>query len=265
MVKFNDAYSRFMSMAWESDSVEQEEYLRTVVGNIRKIPVEYLKKQGILFIPNNEYIKYFIGNIAQSRDLNLYSEDGNCLWTHCVVLPIRNLIGEIVGITGWDAGNKYLEILDGSIALPMYKVSNKNVFDKEKYFLCDTDVLRESLGTHRSVCVTDGVFDTVALNARGIPSIALLGSSYSQEVLAFLKFFDVVYIAADNDSAGVRLYKQLKASVPNTYRISQDRCKDIEEFLRDDGIDGPMTTRIKNSLGAKQDITLTPRRLQTVN
>ena len=250
---FHEFYTQFVNAVYDDDLDSQRYYL-SMVEEQRHIPVDYLLHLGAVFIPNNDYIVYYMGAAAKSRDFDLYYED-SCSWIHFVLIPIRNLVGEIVGLTGWDAGNKFKEISTGERGLSMYKVSGKKLFKREKFFLSDVDLLRSAY-SKRVIFITDGVFDCVSLSYRGIPTIALLGSTVSQEVLYFLRWYKYIYVVSDNDSAGVSLFRRLKQAVPNTYRIMQSETKDIEEFLRCDS-NGQITKRLKGLLENPEPLDIT--------
>lgn len=245
MKSVNDLYLELYTSAMEQDEVEQREYL-SMVSEHRKISVDYLISIGALFIPNENYIAYHLGQDLVSTN-NCFYFNGKCLWTLFVIVPIRDLTGDVIAINGWDAYNKYKEVENGEQGLPMYKLSSKYIFPKEKYFFSDVECLKRNFDK-RVVFITDGMFDTLSLCYRDIPAIALLGSSFTVENLFFLKWFKVVYVCADNDAAGNRLYNQLKLALPKVYRVYQDSTKDIEELLRADGIDGPITKKIKESV-----------------
>ena len=204
---FHDMYMRLIDSVYSEDLEVQEKYL-SVVETQRNIPVEYLLRRGCLFVPNNEYLHYHLGHEADIFGYELYNEC-KCLWTHFVLLPIHNLLGDVVGLTGWDAYHKYIEITE-----------------------------------ERSIFITDGVFDSVALNSRGIPALALLGSTFSKENLYFLRWYKNVYVCADNDRAGLQLYSKLSKSLPHVYKVVQSKAKDIEELLREDPVDGPLTRQL---------------------
>lgn len=224
------------------DDIASQEYYLSMVAEQRKIPVDYLLQLGALFIPNNDYITHYLGERALQSSAGLYC-NGSCPWTLFVLLPVRNLAGEVKGLVGWDAYNKYKEVSEGAQGLVSYRVSAKSVFERERYFLSDIDCLKRNY-SKRVVFVTDGVFDTVALNYRDVPSIALLGSSFSREIIFFLNWYSHVYVCTDNDAAGVNLHRKLSKSLPNVHRVMQNKVKDIEEFLRDDGVDGPKTKQL---------------------
>ena len=245
MDTLDSLYTELFSRVTEDDLSSQMYYL-SMVSEQRHISVDYLLSLGALFIPNNEYIEHYLGKKAHTSSAGLYYDD-SCPWTLFVLLPVRNLAGEVMGLVGWDAYNKYKEVAEGEQGLVSYRVSAKSVFPRERYFLSDIECLKRNF-KHRVVFVTDGVFDTVSLNYRGIPSIALLGSSFSREIIYYLSWYKHIYVCADNDKAGLSLAKKLSRSVKNVHRVMQNQTKDIEELLRRDGTDGPITKQLENLL-----------------
>ena len=171
-----------------------------------------------------------------------------------------DLSGEVQGLVGWDAYNKFREEAMGEQGLSAYKCSPSTVFQRDKFFLSDIECLRDKF-EHRTIFVTDGVFDAISLNYRGIPAIALLGSSFSPEIIYFLSWYKNIYVCADNDAAGSRLYNRLKKALPGVHRVIQSSYKDIEELLRNDGYTGKATRMLQSAvtgLYSGQDIYLTP-------
>ena len=199
--------------------------------------------RGCLFVPNNDYLRRYGGNLNFE---GVYI-DTWCIWTLFYLIPILDFAHDVVGIVGWDAQNKFLVATGEAVGLPMYKISSKNIFDKEKYFLTDVALLRRCF-SQSVVFVTDGVFDSMALNYRGLPSISLLGSIVSKELIYFLSWYKYIYIMADNDTAGLELYRKLKRIFPSAYRVIQSKTKDIEELLRTESYDGEYTKQLRNLL-----------------
>lgn len=237
----NELYGRLVEQAYTDDLQSQQHYL-SLVADMRKIPVDYLLSRGALFIPNNEYIHHYLGAEADAWGPGLYEADF-CPWTLFVVLPIQDLVEDTVGLVGWDVQNKYKAMEEGLEGLPMYKVSSKLTFRRENYFLSDIGVLRQQF-EHRAIFIVDGVFDSVTLNWRGLPAISLLGSNVSPNILYFLRWYKEVYVIRDNDDAGTKLYNRLRRALPSVHQVLQNKCKDIEEALRPDGFDGPLTQQL---------------------
>lgn len=227
----NDIYTELFFKVTEDD-IDAQEYYLSMIADQRRIPVSYLLQLGVLFIPNNDYITHYLGNQVLQSNAGLYY-NGVCPWVMFATIPIRNLAGEIVGIVGWDAYNKYRELTEDAVGLVTYKVSAKAIFQRDKYFLSDIECLKAQFDK-RVVFVTDGVFDALSLCYRGIPAIALLGSSFSKEVIYYLSWYKHVYVCTDNDAAGVKLYERLSRAGHNIFRLMQNKTKDIEELLRSD-------------------------------
>lgn len=238
----NTLYSELFQRVMEDDEASQRYYL-SMIESQRHISVDYLLQIGALFIPNNDYIRHYLGDRVKDSIAGLYYGD-TCPWTLFVVIPIRDLSGDIKGLVGWDAYNKFKEVSEGAQGLVSYRVSAKSVFPRERYFLSDIECLKRNF-SYRVVLVTDGVFDCVSLNYRDLPAIALLGSSFSPEILYFLGWYSHVYVCADNDKAGLSLFNKLSRALPNVHRIIQHSTKDVEEYLRPDGVDGPTTKRLQ--------------------
>ena len=235
---YKELYTRVVE-----DDMSSQEYYLSMVAEQRKIPISYLLQLGALFIPNNDYITHYLGDKALTSSAGLYY-NGSCPWCLFMVLPIRNLAGEVKGLVGWDAYNKYRELSEGVQGLVSYRVSAKSVFERERYFLSDIDCLKVNF-SKRVIFITDGVFDALALSYRELPSIALLGSSFSREVIYFLSWYHNIYVCTDNDSAGLNLYRKLARALQNVCRVTQNQTKDVEEFLRNDGFGGPRTMQLR--------------------
>lgn len=245
MATLHELYTELFDKVMEDDEGSQRYYL-SVVETHRHISVDYLLELGALFIPNNDYITHYLGQKVHTSSAGLYYQ-GECPWMLFVVIPIRDLSGSIVGLVGWDAYNKFREVSEGEQGLVSYRVSAKSVFPREKYFLTDVECLKRQF-QHRVVFVTDGVFDCVSLNYRSIPAIALLGSSFSPEILYFLRWYKAVYVCADNDKAGISLVGKLSRALGNVHALTQNKTKDIEELLRADGMGGPITKQLQELL-----------------
>lgn len=228
MKSFNIVYGKLIEKLYKDDIDSQIYYLKTVAA-VRKIPLEYLLKLKVIFVPNNEYLHYYGGNDILNPNYDIYI-DNHCKWTHFILIPIRDLSRNIVGLVGWDLNHKAREE-DGEKGLEMYKTSNKLVMNKSHYFLTDIDVI-ESNYEKEVIFVVDGVFDAISLNNLGIPTIALLGSNTSKTLYYFLRWYSYVYVIHDNDKAGLTLLEKLKKAVPNVYGVHQNKTKDIDDLLK---------------------------------
>lgn len=237
----NELYGRLVELVYTDDIEAQRTYL-SYIADMRKVPVEYLMERGALFFPNNEYIHHYLHSDADAWGPGLYESDF-CPWTLFAVLPIMDLVGDVVGLVGYDVQNKWKTDNEGAVGLPIYKVSSKLTFQRDKYFLTDIEVLKKEF-SKRTILIVDGVFDSVSLNYRGLPAISLLGSLVSPEVLYFLRWYKGIYVIADNDTAGAQLFNRLSYALPGVRRVFQNKGKDIEQVLRGDGFNGPITKQL---------------------
>lgn len=247
----NDFYSQLLQRVFATDFEEQLTYL-SVVADTRHIPVEWLVEQGIFFIPNNDYVTYHMGVGAKDPDYGFYL-NGDCIWNQFVVIPVRDLANKVVGLTGWDAKNKYLVEYKGEVGLPMYKVSGKYLFNREDRFLTIPTLLRDkfSCGT---IFLVDGVFDCLSLCQKGVPTIAMLGSTLSGTVAYFLRWYRKVYVVKDNDDAGNKLLQRVRAMVPSVRAVIQSKTKDIEEYLRDDTLSNHAISVFEKVMASEVDL-----------
>lgn len=225
---FHEVYNNLLHRIYLDDLDSQEYYLQ-FIATCRGVPLSYLKKLNAIFVPNNEYLSYYGGSSILKQDYDIYT-NGICKWIHFLLIPIRDLSKNIVGIVGWDVNHK-VRAENGEKGLEMYRTSSKLVMNKNHYFLTDPDILEHCFNT-RVIFVVDGVFDAISLNNVGIPTIALLGSNTSSTLYYFLRWYNYVYVILDNDSAGIALLKKLKLSVPNVFGVYQNKTKDIDDLLR---------------------------------
>ena len=111
-----------------------------------------------------------------------------------------------------------------------YKESSIVLMDKSKFFICPLG-LKKSIDDEYIILV-DGVFDSISLAQEGYNSISILGSTISEYNRFILSLVKNVYVAYDNDGAGRRLYESLKRIHSNVYSITQSKCKDIDDFIK---------------------------------
>lgn len=227
-MSFSNFCSELVNKIYKDDTQSQDYYLK-FISAARQVPIEYLKSIGAFFVPNNDYLFYYGGNASLKYEYDIY-RDGSCVWTHFLVIPVKTLSGKIVGFVGWDAYNS-LKQQEGIPDLTTYRTTSKTVFNKNNYFLTDPLVLKNTFNT-KSIFVVDGVFDSITLNSREIPTISLLGSYPSSLHYYFLQWYEHIYVLTDNDNAGSFLYKNIHRAIPRTVKLIQSETKDIDDFFK---------------------------------
>lgn len=216
---------------YEEDFESQKNFITIIAEQTRKVSPEVLLNADGVFIPNNEYMLANFGMALVDNTFDCYSQFDNCYWNNNVIFPIRDILDRIVGLVGYNAFNKMESQVNKDVTINAYRTSNSRVFDKGKHLFGVKGVLRKAI-EDGYIVLTDGVFDTLALNHAGINSAALLGSALTEEHIAYLRFVKTVYLAMDNDQAGLRLSKTLGRKHNNFNAIRFNKYKDIDDVLK---------------------------------
>lgn len=214
--------------AWSEDAESQERFC-SVIAEVRSIPVSVLKSIECFFVPNEEYLVWACGEDILDAKYGVYLDD-NCLWSNCLLLPILNLNDQVMGLAGFNPF-VYMDVHENLSSENYYQYSMSSVFAKGRYMFGPAGVYKKSM-RDGYLCITDGVFDTVSLNAAGFNAMALMGSTLTQEILMQLRFIKKIILVADNDDAGYKLWDNLRKSIPGAVLFKQGYTKDADEALK---------------------------------
>lgn len=215
---------------YNEDFDSQKHYISTICENLRGRKLDILFDNQAFFVPNHEYMITYFGESITSSQYDCYHWDGNCKWTGHLVYPIRNIKGKVVGFTGYNPFTKFSKDVTEVSQLSRYKESSNILMNKSRFFICPLGVRKAIEDEY--IIVVDGFFDCMSLAQEGFNAIAILGSTVSTEMRFLLSLIGTVYVAYDNDVAGVKLFNRLKLSLPKVLPIRQTKCKDIDEFIK---------------------------------
>lgn len=236
---------------------EQEHFINTICENVRGRKLDILFDLKAFYVPNDDFMLNHFGPSITSNNFDCYDYLGACKWKYHLVLPIRDVMGNVVGFSGY---NPYVglaknekkneetssepSISDSNVfnepskeekinitTMSRYKESSAVVMDKSKYFICPLG-LRKAIDDGYIILV-DGFFDSISLAQEGYNSMSILGSRMSEYVRFCLSLVKVVYVAYDNDGAGKKLYNSTKQVHNNVHSIVQSKCKDIDSFIKE--------------------------------
>ena len=237
---------------------EQEHFIKTICREVRKRELDILFDMKAFYVPNDEFMTKYFGPGIVSANFDCYDYLGSCKWKYHLVIPIRDVFDNVVGFSGYNPyvglARKEKENKKGSLSdskvfdnqsdpnpsssdtidittMSRYKESSSVVMDKSKFFICPLGFKKALEDGY--LIVVDGFFDSISLAQEGFNSFSILGSTVSEYVRFCLSLVKVVYVAYDNDSAGVKLYNKLKSIHPNVYSIVQSKCKDIDSFIKE--------------------------------
>lgn len=170
------------------------------------------------------------------RDLGLVSKKDNFLLSNRFIIPVDDISGNIVALIGYYPDvKKYI-----TTPSPFFSKSCMFFNFRQAYELS----YKEFGGL---VFLVEGIFDCLSLRSLGLPCIATMGSSVSQNKCEILKFFKKIIAIPDNDTTGRRALnrydKKYGWKVPyNTTMIKFDggsiniggdllKVKDIDNFV----------------------------------
>ncbi len=216
---------------YEEDYDSQLFYVKEICDGIRKIDSQIIFDVNGFFVPNDEYVKRYFPHGIEDAEYGMYSATGMCYWNNVLVLPVTNVVGDIVGLAGYNPFHHLEAKEDESLLLNYYTYSMKSVFKKGDFLYCKPGVYKQAL--HQGyLIITDGIFDTLSLTAAGYLSAALLGSVITDVVAAQLRFIKKIIVAVDNDEAGNLLFDRISRFHRGTVFLKQGKQKDADDILK---------------------------------
>lgn len=230
-MSFDSIISKGIKQVYADDFDSQKHYIEILLRETRgTVDLETIYRAEGFFVPNNEYMLHYFGNECKDPMLDIYDYRGVCVWDNNIVFPIRNVGNRVVGLLGYNPFRK-LEKSEGLTTRNHYTYSSKSVFSRGKHLYMLPGVYEKAVADGYLV-LTDGGFDMMSFAAHGINSASALGSDLTPETIFMLRFVKSIYLAEDNDSAGRRLYNQLKNTHPNVNYIRQAMFKDADDMIK---------------------------------
>lgn len=234
---FRDILKTLVDNIYSSDLETQKYYLPTLHKDVRgSDSYEILFKAKAFFVPNEEYVSVFGGPNAKKVGNGFYNSEGNSIWIHKIILPVIGVDSEIKGMIAYSpfvkAAKESKDLESELISRSTYTFPSAEYFEKSKYVYFIEDNFNRAV-SEGYVVLTDGSFDMLSFAANGIISWSLMGSSISPIVAFCLRLVKNVFLAHDNDTAGLKLLRELQKIHPRVFSISQDAVKDADKIISD--------------------------------
>lgn len=219
---------------WTEDSAYQREVLQQVFQQVRHMPNEMIEvyldvcqRNGIFANFQEWYLVDLYGEDIYSQEFGLYTSNQIDKYSNRILIPLRFLNDEICGFIGYSplASNS-----DGTC--PKYIYPNAAVIQKAMIMYCTTGGYVKAI-RDGYVCITDGLFDAITLNALGINALSLCGSALTKYHKLFLSKIQHKIVIPDNDAAGTKLLELLQHNCSNVSAIYRESSKDIDDYLKD--------------------------------
>lgn len=167
------------------------------------------------------YYKQNNDNITTTNELHSQFEN------HNVIMPYRDVYGEVIGIVG--------RALNTSYNIAKYKNTS---FEKGKH-LFGLYEAKSSIIDKNLVYIVEGQFDCISMQDNKLENVVALGSSTmtNDQLSLILRYTDNIILLLDNDAAGksgmdkiiehYSIYANIKiGKIPEQY-------KDIDEYLKE--------------------------------
>lgn len=223
---------------WERDGEFQNDAMQGIVQNIRKVTdpsigqlqVDYLKNLGAFYVPTNNYMKEYFGPDITNREYGIYNITFRCNLLERLAIPIRFMNGRVVGFIGysskptdWPADKSWIK----------YLYPSSDVLRKERYFFIEPQEYRKALADDY-ICIVDGLFDKMILQALGVNAVSLCGSALTVWHRYYLSFIKHKIVIGDNDQAGRKLFATCRSALSGCVEIRQPYTNDIDDFLKEE-------------------------------
>lgn len=209
----------------------QKVYIDSICKRVRNMKPDIIYEAEAFFVPNQDYMKIVFGAEIMNPDYDVYDAEGYCDWDGYLVFPIYSVLNDVVGLVGFNPINKLKSKEQEFWDLSFYKHSSTKLMDKSKYIFMLKGMFQRAV-SEGYIILVDGVFDMLSGTDAGLVTGAFLGSTLSEEMIAQLKFIDIIFLALDNDEAGLRLLKLLRKYCPNARAIIQGKYKDLDDILK---------------------------------
>lgn len=134
------------------------------------------------------------------KDLALFSEEGNFLLNERYIIPVRDMLGNIIALIGWYPDRK------------KYITTPSKFFSKDCLFFGLEQLNKTGVG--KDYFVVEGIFDSLHLRALGYNSVACMGITVSRVKELLYGLFRKVVAIPDNDNQGRGVLKGDKWGIP---------------------------------------------------
>lgn len=182
----------------------------TFLYNHRGIFQNYLKDFiedfGVVHLSNPYFLQVF-NNLDARKETGLYTDNGYCILSNRYVIPVKDIAGDLITLIGWYPDVKKY------ITLP-----TANFSKSLDWFNIDRAYLRsQSPEFNGTVYIVEGIFDTLMLDALGLPVIGAMGSSVNTSKGIVLNIFNKAIVIPDGDVVGQKAINTWSIPIPHIF------------------------------------------------
>lgn len=157
--------------------------------------------------------------------LGLFSKEGKFLLRGRYIIPIRDMLGNVVALVGWYPDEK------------RYITTPSDMFSKSGMFFGMEQLV--DTGLNKDYVLVEGIFDSLAVRSLGYNCVAMMGSLGSAEKQVLYGLFGKLVAVPDNDKTGRGVIERDKWKLPvgSSYMNWVEdgaKIKDIDDLIKYD-------------------------------
>lgn len=190
--KFNAVWKYLNSCSKDFNDIVKEVCEHRLYFNSFDRWSKILKEVGVVYV-TKETCDYSKFNKDEFKDLALFTDEGNFLLNGRYILPVRDMLGNIIALIGWYPDSK------------KYITTPSKFFSKDCLFFGLEQLSSTGLG--KNYFVVEGIFDSLSLRSLGFNSVACMGISVSRVKELLYGLFGKVVSIPDNDTQGRKVVK----------------------------------------------------------
>lgn len=197
--KFNIVWKYLKSCSKNFDTIVTEVCEHRLYFNAHDKWSKILSEVEIAFV-SKDTCDYDKLKDEKFKDLALFSEEGHFLLNERYIIPVRDMLGNIIALIGWYPDRK------------KYITTPSKFFSKDCLFFGLEQIRKTGLG--KDYFVVEGIFDSLHLRALGYNSVACMGITVSRVKELLFGLFKKVVAIPDNDTQGRRVLKNDLWGIP---------------------------------------------------
>lgn len=251
---YNPLYEKMIQRGIDICKNEEAETQSQIISKLLKgsrgMDYSILRDTDAFFLSTSKHAVKLFGSSALDPENDIFDPMGNHRYLNKIIFPLYNAEDHIVGLIGHDPFQKIIrrdiERLEKKEQLTEQEQEKLNDLKSKralKYILPSSNIAPSRLhiyfpkGVYRKcvkdgyAVIVDGMFDCIQLNYLGINSLCLMGSSISPEMFFMLSFIKTKFVAYDNDSSGVGVYRKIIRKFPDAVAIKNRVTGDIDEYI----------------------------------
>lgn len=219
--RFNSVWRYLLYSSYNSDMVieslcNERNYDRDRMDSI-------LSRVGIVF-PDPEKFDGTMLRKLDRGDLGLFTDSGMFLLSGRYILPVRDMIGNIIALIGWypQEDKKYV-------------TTPSKLFSKECLFF-GMEQFKDGIG--KPFVVVEGIFDSISVRSLGVRCIAMMGITPSRYKTELFNLVGKMLAIPDNDKEGRKVIQKDLWGIPSRAKYLRwsgkyaQGIKDIDDLVK---------------------------------